>query len=125
MNRKLFFCILTLSLFLVLFSTERQKTEAQNSEICLADDGSGASLRFNSTTGDYFFCNAAKKLTGIGSVRKSGINITLEHSAPDRKVIARVNTAAKNASASIQSPVGKTLGTISDSDTSNNNCQCR
>lgn len=124
MNRKWFLCLLTLSLFLVLFSTDRNKAEAQTGEICLADDGNGGALRFNSTTGDYMFCAANKKLTGTGTVRKSGSNITLEHSAPDRKVIARVNTSVKNASASVQSPVGKTLGTISDSDTSNNNCQC-
>jgi len=125
MNRKLFLSILTLSLFLVLFSTDRRSAKAQSGEICLADDGNGAALSFNSTTGDYTFCYASKRLTGTGSVRKSGSNITLEHSAPDRKVIARVNTMVKNASASVQSPVGKTLGTISDSDTSNNNCQCR
>jgi hypothetical protein len=125
MNRKLFFSILTLSLFLVLFSTDRHSAAAQTGEICLTDDGSGASLSFNSTTGDYTFCAASKRLSGTGSVRKSGSNITLEHSAPDRKVIARVNTSVKNASASVQSPVGKTLGTISDSDTSNNSCQCR
>lgn len=125
MNRKLFLSILTLSLFLVLFSTDRHSANAQAGEICLADDGNGASLRFNSTTGDYTFCYANKRLTGTGSVRKSGINITLEDSAPDRKVVARVNTSVKNASATVQAPVGKTLGTISDSDTSNNNCQCR
>lgn len=124
MNRKLFLSLLILSLFLVLFSTDKHSASAQ-SDICLADDGSGASLRFNSSTGDYSFCTATKKLNGTGSVRKSGSNITLEHSAPDRKVIARVNTSVKNASASIQAPVGKTLGTITDSDTSNNNCQCR
>jgi hypothetical protein len=125
MNRKLFLSILTLSLFLVLFSTDRHSANAQTTDICLADDGSGAALSFNSTTGDYVFCYGGKRLTGSGSVRKSGSNITLEHSAPDRKVIARINTSVKNASASIQSPVGKTLGTISDSDTSNNNCGCR
>jgi hypothetical protein len=125
MNRKLFLSILTLSLFLVLFSTDRHSANAQSGEICLADDGNGASLSFNSTTGAYTFCHASKRLTGTGSVRRSGSNITLEDSGPDRKVIARVNTSVKNASASVQSPVGKTLGTISDSDTSNNNCGCR
>ena len=124
MNKKLFLGILALSLFLVLFSTDKYSACAQG-DVCLADDGSGASLRFNSTTGAYVFCNAGKTLTGTGSVRTSGSNITLEHIAPDRKVVARINTSVKNASATIQAPVGKTLGTISDSDTSNNNCGCR
>jgi hypothetical protein len=128
MNRKLFLAILTLFIFSLVFlsADKREQTVgAQSFDVCLTDDGSGASLRFSSSSGDYSFCGGGKTLSGTGSVSKSGTITTLQQNAADRRITARINTSAKNGSASVQSPVGKTIGTIADTDTGNSSCSCR
>jgi len=128
MNRKLFLTILILFLLSLVFlsaSKQQQTVEAQSFDICLTDDGSGAALRFSSTSGAYMFCGGGKTLTGTGSIMSQNGILTLQQSATDRRVTARVNTSAKNGSASVQSPVGKTIGSIADTNTGNSSCQCR
>jgi hypothetical protein len=128
MNRKLFLAISTLFIFsLVFLSADKseQTVAAQSFDVCLTDDGSGASLRFSSSSGAYSFCGGGKTLDGTGSVTKSGTITTLQQNAADRRITARINTSAKNGSASVQSPVGKTIGSIADTDTGNSSCQCR
>ena len=128
MNRKLFLTILAFFVTSIVFlSAEkpRQTVEAQSFDICLTDDGGGAALRFSSTSGEYSFCGGGKTLSGTGSVTKSGGVISLHQNAADRRITARISTSAKNGSASVQSPVGKTIGSIADSDTANSNCSCR
>ena len=128
MNRKLFTTILAFFVFSLVFlsaETHRQPVQAQSFDVCLTDDGSGASLRFSSTSGAYMFCGGGKTLTGTGSVMSRGGVISLHETAADRRVSARVSTSAKNGSASVQAPVGKTIGTIADTDTANSSCSCR
>ena len=128
MNRKLFLTILAFFVFSLVFlsaDNHQQMVEAQSFDVCLTDDGSGASLHFSSTSGAYSFCSGGKTLTGTGSVTSRGGIIALHQDAADRRISARVNTSAKNGSASVQSPVGKTIGTIADTNTANSNCSCR
>jgi hypothetical protein len=127
MNRKLF-AILSLILVSVAVTGVGffvRDAAAQNFDTCMTDDGSGASLRFNSGNGDYTFCAGGKTFTGTGSVTKIGKVITLQHNSADRRLAASVNTGTRTASGMIQSPVGKTVGSISDRNTSDSTCQCR
>ncbi|HEY0427643.1 MAG TPA: hypothetical protein VGC76_07650 [Pyrinomonadaceae bacterium] len=128
MNRKVFLAILAVFVFSLVFLSadkHQQTVEAQSFDVCLTDDGSGASLRFSSSSGDYMFCNGGKTLSGTGSIMNRGGVISLQQDAADRRVSARVSTSAKNGSASVQSPVGKTIGTIADTNTANSSCSCR
>jgi hypothetical protein len=128
MNRKLFLTILLLFVLSLIFLSadkQQQTVEAQSFDICLTDDGSEAALRFSSTSGAYMFCGGGKTLTGTGSVTSQNGILTLHETAADRRVTARINTSAKNGSASVQSPVGKTIGTIADTNTGNSSCSCR
>jgi hypothetical protein len=128
MNRRVFSavsCLFVLSLVFLSGDNRRLAATAQDFDMCITDDGGAASMRFSSTSGAYIFCAAGKTLSGTGTVSNSGGSISLQHSAADRRVMARVSTSAKAGSASVQSPVGKTIGTIADSNTADSDCRCR
>jgi hypothetical protein len=100
--------------------------QAQGFDLCLEDDSDkGAAIRINSTTADYLFCAGGKSFSGRGSLVKSGGLIVLQHLAADRRLSVRIDTAAKTGTASFQSPVGKTIGTISDGNTADSKCLCK
>jgi hypothetical protein len=128
MNRKLLFAILSLilvSMAIVGVSSFVSSVEAQNFDTCIADDSNGSTLRFNSGNGDYMFCAGGKTFTGTGSVTKMGRVVALQHNAADRRLVASVNTDTRTGSGMLQSPVGKTVGSISDRNTADSSCQCR
>jgi hypothetical protein len=92
---------------------------------CLQDDSNpGSVLLFSSQTGSYMFCCGTLKLSGTGKVTKKGNIITLEHNAADRRVLGKLDASVKSGSASLQSPPGKTICTITDRSTLNNTCAC-
>jgi hypothetical protein len=93
-------------------------------DVCLQNDSGGATLLFSSTTGDYLFCCGTQVFTGHATVAKKGCTITLTKSGPNVRLSASVDTCQKKGNASLQSPVGVTICTIMDRDTSNNSCQC-
>ena len=95
-------------------------------DICIRNDGGGALFRFNSNSGDYLFTDCTSlTLTGTGSVVRRGNLITLQHNAPDRRVLVKVDIGANKATASIQIlSQGRTI-TIIDRDLGNNVCDCR
>lgn len=128
MNRKFLYAILSLILVsaaAVGVGSFVRNVEAQNFDTCITDDGGGAALRFNSDNGDYMFCAGGKTFTGTGSVTKMGKVVALQHNASDRRLVASVNTGTRTGSGMIQSPVGKTIGSISDRNTADSTCQCR
>ncbi|HLM02279.1 MAG TPA: hypothetical protein VK400_14605 [Pyrinomonadaceae bacterium] len=128
MNRKFFFAVLSLilvSIVIIGVGAFVRNVGAQSFDACITDDGSGASLRFNSGNGDYMFCAGGKTFTGTGAVTKMGRVITLQHNTADRRLAASVNLGTRTGSGMIQTPVGKTVGSISDSNTADSNCQCR
>jgi Subtilase family/HYR domain len=94
-------------------------------DICLQDDSSASTVMLiNSSTGDYRFCCHGTVYTGQGTITKKGNTIALQQNGPDRRVVAKVDTASKKASASLQFPPGKTICTISDRNILNNSCAC-
>ena len=96
-------------------------------DICLQDDRTGATLRFNSLTGDYFFasCSAGFTLAGRGRVKRKGCAVTLSEprvsATLDRCLIAPRNRGR----ATIRRTPGGGVFLINDSDTTNNNCAGR
>lgn len=94
--------------------------------VCLQDD-SNPSIVFlgNTITGAYRFCCGGTNFTGVAQVTKKGSIATFQHNGPDRRVTATIDGAAFKGSASLQSPPGTTICTITDRDTRNNNCVCQ
>jgi 6-phosphogluconolactonase len=94
-------------------------------DICLQDDSSGDTLKFNSATGDYQFTSCGGPvLGGKGSVIKRGSIITLQQNAGDRRVLARLDGSVNKGTASIQVLSLGTTFSITDRNTSNNTCAC-
>jgi uncharacterized delta-60 repeat protein len=95
-------------------------------DACVQDDSTGNLLKINTTTGDYQFTNCSGvMLAGQGSITRRGGLITLQHNASDRRVLARLDTAARKATASIQLLSTGATFNIVDTNTANNTCVCR
>lgn len=71
--------------------------------ICIQDDHSGDTFRFNSQTGQYVYTRCKDKftLTGTGTVKTSGSQIQLTDSKPDRQISAGYLTSQKTGRANI------------------------
>ncbi|HMG36534.1 MAG TPA: M36 family metallopeptidase [Blastocatellia bacterium] len=94
-------------------------------DVCLQDGATSTVLLVNSLTGDYRFCCGGTIYSGRGSVAKSGAVITLTVSTGSQRVTARVDSAAKSGSASLQSPPGTMRCSITDTNIMNNTCRCQ
>lgn len=107
------------------FAVVRYEGDGPTFDTCLQDDGDGKILRINSTTGDYHLTNCTGlTLSGAGTLVRRGCVITLEHNAGDRRVLARIDTCSKRATASIQSLSNRVSFSITDRNTTNNTCAC-
>jgi parallel beta-helix repeat protein len=94
-------------------------------DLCLQDESNGSILRVDSATGQYQFTDCSGvAVVGTGTLSVRGCVITLQHTAEDRRVLARIDTCAKSGTASIQLfSQGRTF-TITDRNTANNTCAC-
>jgi uncharacterized delta-60 repeat protein len=94
-------------------------------DICTQDDSNGNTFRFNTATGEYQFTNCSGlAVGGIGILTRKGCTLTLQHNTGDRKVLAKIDTCQKKATASVQLiSQGRTF-TITDRNTANNTCTC-
>ena len=113
--------------FITDFALARYQADGTSTfDICLQDDSNGSSLRFNSATGDYELTNCAGSgIRGRGSVIKKGGIITLQDYSADRRVLARIDTAANRGSATVTIFSSGVTFTIADRNTSNSSCICR
>jgi 6-phosphogluconolactonase len=94
-------------------------------DTCLQDDSNANLLQINSTTGEYQFSNCAGvTVTGTGSIRRKGGRVTLHHNISDRRLLAKLETNAHRATASVQLLTSGTTFTISDRNTADNSCAC-
>jgi hypothetical protein len=119
-------CLLVALAICISHHPQLPTAQAQGFDICLEDDSDkGASIKINSSTADYLFCVGGKSFSGRGSLVKSAGVIVLQHLAADRSLSVRIDTAAKNGTASFESPAGKTLGTIKDGNTADSKCLCK
>jgi hypothetical protein len=93
-------------------------------DICLQDSSDPSKvLLINSTTGEYRFCCGGALFTGTGTITKKGTLVTLDHVAPDRRVVGKSVGGGKG-SGSLQFPPGTTICTIADNTAGNGTCAC-
>lgn len=59
--------------------------------IVLRDPDPPQTIVVNSFSGDYAFCGGGIKLSGTGTIQRSGCTIMLRHDTPDRRVSGRIN----------------------------------
>jgi subtilisin-like proprotein convertase family protein len=92
-------------------------------DVCIQDSSNpGKVLLINSMTGEYRLCCGTTTVAGIGKVTvKAGI-VTLEHNAPDRRVLGKASLG--KGSGSLQMPPGTTICTIADNTAGNGTCAC-
>lgn len=96
-------------------------------DVCLQDDNTGDTLRFNSSTGEYMFisCKSGVMMTGRGKVNREGCATEL-NDARVAAVIDRCPIAPQNRGSAMirRTPFGAATF-INDSDTTNNSCSGR
>jgi subtilisin-like proprotein convertase family protein len=92
----------------------------------LQDNSAGCArtVVFDTFSGAYSFCCGGMPVTGIAKVTKKGLVVTLEHNAPDRRVLIKLDGALKKGTASLQMPPGTLVCTITDTNTLNDTCTC-
>jgi hypothetical protein len=94
-------------------------------DACLQDNANPATvILWNSLTGEYAFCCNGQVYTGTGVVTKRGCTVSLTHNTLQLRVSASIDFTMNRGSGSIQSPPGSIQGSISDSDITNNSCNC-
>jgi uncharacterized repeat protein (TIGR01451 family) len=94
--------------------------------VCLQDNSVPSRVVLaNSLTGDYRFCCGATVFTGTGTVSVKGNIITIQHNSGNRRVLIKVDKSVKVGSASLQSPPGVMVCTITDTNITNNSCVCQ
>jgi len=112
-------------------------------DVCLQDDTAPARrVLWNTFTGDYIFTNpfpppkpsgqppqtdstTPTSLPGTGKITMKGCIFTLEHNAPDRRVMSRIDQCTKTGRASVQTVSPKVKFTITDRNTTDNTCAVR
>jgi hypothetical protein len=95
-------------------------------DVCLQDDASSStSLLFNSITGDYIFCCSGAVFSGRGAIIRRGSTVSLSDNFFDRRLTATFTGGGVNrGTASLQAPPGRTVCTLRDTNTGNNQCSC-
>ena len=68
-----------------------------------------------------FTCNGTV-YSETGVIKVAGCTFTLDHNGAGRRVRATVNTATREANATLQQPSGVRKCTITDRNMANNNC---
>jgi hypothetical protein len=92
---------------------------------CIQDQSNGNVLNVNLMTGEYQFTNChGVTLGGTAILTKKGCVVTLQHNSSSGRLIARIDTCAKTATATFQTFSPASTFTIVDKDSSNNTCAC-
>ena len=101
-------------------------SDAASYDVCLQDDSNGNLLQINTTTGNYQFTNCAGlTIGGSGTLIRRGTQIALQHYAPDRRVMASIDSSSNRATGSIQLLSQGQIFSITDRNISNDTCACR
>jgi uncharacterized delta-60 repeat protein len=108
------------------FNFALARYQVMSFDLCVQDDSSGNLLQINTTTGEYQFTNCGGlTLGGTGTLTRRGSQITLQHNAADRRVIATIDTSTNKATASLQLFAQGRTFSITDRNITNNTCACR
>ena len=96
-------------------------------DACLKDDSSGSELVINTVTGNYAFCcSGGVAVTGVGRITVHGSVLSLVQglNEADRRISATIDRSTLRGTASLQSPAGRLVCTISDRNIANSACSC-
>jgi hypothetical protein len=95
--------------------------------VCIQDDTTRDTLRFDPATGAYEFtrCSTGQVLSGTAAVTVKGLVTTLQFSGADRRITATIDKATRKGSATIQLLPQRVAFTITDRNTLNNSCACQ
>jgi predicted extracellular nuclease len=94
---------------------------------CLQDNSNSANVvLFNHLTGVYkFCCNGTVIASGTGTVTVRGCVVSIQHNTTTRRVLIQYDASQSKGTASVQAPIGTIACTITDSNTTNNSCNCQ
>jgi len=99
--------------------------EAPVFDYCIQDESNGNVLQLSSTTGDYQFSNCSGlTLSGTGIVIVKASTITLQHSASDRRVLAKIDGSSHRATAALQVLPHATTFSLLDRNIADSKCSC-
>ena len=94
-------------------------------DTCIQDDSAGYIQQINTETGEYQFTNCnGVTAGGTGTVTRKGCTITLQHNAPDRRILTKVDNCQKKATSSIRLLSPGSTFSITDRNITNNLCAC-
>jgi uncharacterized delta-60 repeat protein len=108
------------------FALARYRSSGAPPDSCIVDDSNGSILMLSFATGEFQLtnCKTGFAVAGTGTITRKGCIITLQHSSTDLRVLAKIDTCTKKATASVQVfSLGRTF-TITDRNTANNACGC-
>jgi hypothetical protein len=95
-------------------------------DACIKDESNGNSLQVNFTTGEYQFSDCqGVTVGGTGTLVTRGCTVTLQHTASDRRLLARIDTCSHIATASLQTFSPARTLTIGDRNTVGSDCVCQ
>jgi fungalysin metallopeptidase (M36)/HYR domain-containing protein len=95
-------------------------------DVSVQDDSNPSSiLLWNSLTGDFRYCCSGQTFSGRGTIQQRGCVVTLDFNGLDRRITGRVDKVTFRGTASVQSPIGTTLCSISDRDVRGNTATCQ
>lgn len=98
-----------------------------SSDACLKDETNGSELRLNTVTGNYVFCYAGGlTISGVGKVVTQGNIVSLAQGAneTDRRLVVTMDRSTGRGTASLQTPAGSLLCSITDRNMTNRTCSC-
>ena len=104
------------------FAVARYEGDGPGFDICLKSGGE--IFQINSETGDYEYTDCdGLTIGGTGTLRARGCAITFQHNAPDRRVIAMVDTCRSRGTATVQTFSPRRTTHITDLDITGS-CAC-
>jgi len=96
-------------------------------DICIQDNRSNNTLRWNSTTGAYEFvwCDTGAREIGVGQVTSDGCVRRLKDTSGGRNVIGQYSGCKNNGTGTVRVPsIPNRTFRLTDSNTLNNTCNC-
>ena len=94
-------------------------------DTCIQNDGGQFIIKLDMLSGEYEFTNCnGLAIGGTGRITTRGCLTVLEDNRPDRRVLVRINSCTRQATAAVQLFSQGTTFNITDRDISNNSCAC-
>ncbi len=96
-------------------------------DACLTDDSNGSELVFNTATGNYTLCCGGElKMSGVGrvTIRGNTVSLVQGENETDRRLVVTMDRNTGRGIASLQTPAGSLICSITDRNLTNTPCSC-